>query len=456
MVEDKGLERPQRPFEERLLEKAQRRTSAPWTFATSQILSVIIAYGILTGAAILGWISGGFAFVLAVILTFYSYSLGRKYDRDVARLTRHAARTARDQERARAKAQAPLRSKIVQGFIDPLLLIDADRKIVEANGAARELFGASILGKDLFLIIRTPAILDAIKETMTTGKPAEREFLFDKAVERQFNMRAAMVANELAHIDESDGTTEDTPFYISLVFSDVTKVKMAERMRADFVANASHELRTPLTSLIGFIETLQGPAKKDEKAMQRFLSIMDEEALRMVRVIDDLLSLSRIELDKHVSPTETVDMKDVIQGVGHSLEVALEEDQRTYSVVVEDNLPPVRADRDQIIQVMQNLVSNAIKYGHSGTDVLIRAQRTSPSEIRVEVSDKGDGIPSEHIPRLTERFYRVDTARSRQMGGTGLGLAIVKHIIERHRGRLSIDSVLGKGTTISFTLPIAA
>lgn len=455
MTDKHGHNSLERPFEQGFLGKAQRRASKPWTFATAQILSVLLTYGLLIAASVLNWIAGEFAFVLALIVTFYSYGLGRKYDRDVTRLTRNAARMARDQERTKAKAQAPLRSKIVQGFLDPLLLINADRKVVEANGAARELFGASILGKDLFLIIRTPAILDAIKETMTTGKPAEREFILDKAVGRQFNMRAAMVANELADIGAEDDEPEDTPFYIVLVFSDITKVKMAERMRADFVANASHELRTPLTSLIGFIETLQGPAKKDEKAMSRFLAIMDEEALRMVRVIDDLLSLSRIELDKHVSPTESVDMKDVIQGVGHSLEVALEEDQRHYKVVVEENLPLVRADRDQIIQVLQNLVSNAVKYGHSETDVIVKAQRTSPSEIRIEVTDSGDGIPPEHIPRLTERFYRVDTARSRQMGGTGLGLAIVKHIIERHRGRLSIDSILGKGTTISFTLPVA-
>lgn len=441
-----------RPFEESVLEKTQRKQASAWSFSTAQVTSVALTYFILIGAALLDWISGVFAFALAIIVSAYSYSLGRKYDRDIARLTRNAARMARDQERSRAKAQAPLRSKIVQGFVDPLLMIDAKRKVVEANAAARDLFGTTIIGKDLSFFIRTPLVLEAIKEAMSSGQSAECEFLFDKAVGRHFSMRAAMVANELADEEESDS---DTPFYIVLVFSDITKVKLAERMRADFVANASHELRTPLTSLIGFIETLQGPAKTDVKAMERFLSIMDEEAERMVRVIDDLLSLSRIELDKHVSPTESVNISEIIDGIGHSLEMALEEDKRTYKTEVANDLPLVRADRDQIIQVLQNLVSNAIKYGQSGTEITIRAKRTSPSEVKIEVADRGEGIPSEHIPRLTERFYRVDTARSRQMGGTGLGLAIVKHIIERHRGRLSIDSVQGKGTTISFTLPVS-
>jgi two-component system phosphate regulon sensor histidine kinase PhoR len=445
-------EKQDRPFEESSLGKSGRRKTFVWSFTTAQITSVALTYFALIGATLLDWISGVFAFALAVIVSVYSYILGRKYDRDVARLTRNAARIARDQERARAKTQAPLRSKIVQGFVDPLLMIDAKRKVVEANAAARDLFGATIIGKDLSFFIRTPNVLEAIKEAMNSGRPAECEFLFDKEVGHHFSMRAAMVANELADDEEAES---DTPFYIVLAFSDITKVKLAERMRADFVANASHELRTPLTTLIGFIETLQGPAKTDTKAMERFLSIMDEEAGRMVRVIDDLLSLSRIELDKHVSPTESVDLSEIIKGIGHSLEMSLKEDNRIYKTDIAPDLPLARADRDQVIQVLQNLVSNAIKYGQSGTEITIRAKRTSPSEIKVEVADRGEGIPSEHIPRLTERFYRVDTARSRQMGGTGLGLAIVKHIIERHRGRLSIDSIQGKGTTISFTLPVS-
>lgn len=441
--------------EEILRDRKSRKTARPITFTTAQILSVAGALLVLAIAAIFNWIKPALAIGFAFLISYYSFQLGRKYDRDLSRLTRAAARAARDQERAKARAQAPLRSKIVQGFPDPLLMINASREVVEANAAARDLFSPTIVGKDLLLFIRTPSILEAIKETMTTGQPTEREFLFDKAVGRQFSLRAALVSNELAALGSGSNEDSETPYYVVLVFRDVTKIKMAERMRADFVANASHELRTPLTSLIGFIETLQGPAQSDEKARARFLAIMEDEAQRMVRVIDDLLSLSRIELDKHVSPTETVDPGVLIQGVGHTLAMALKDNGRAYNSHIEHGIPAVKADRDQIIQVLQNLVSNAIKYGHKGTEIKVRAKQISTSEIRIEVIDQGDGIPAKHLPRLTERFYRVDTARSRQLGGTGLGLAIVKHIIERHRGRLMIDSVEGKGTTIAFTLPIA-
>lgn len=445
---------PPKPFDEESGNSQRRRRAAPpWSFATAHTLYTILLLAILIFAATMGWIKSAFAIALGLLAGVISVFLSRKHEADVTRLTRQAGRLARDQERERARAQAPLRSKIIQGFVDPLMMIDANRTIVEANVAAKNLFGASIIGKDLFLVMRVPAALEAIRETMASGQPAEREFQYDKAVGRHFTLRAAMVVNELATLENDNGG--ETPFYVVLVFSDVTKVKLAEKMRADFVANASHELRTPLTSLIGFIETLQGPAKNDVEASQRFLSIMASEAQRMARVIDDLLSLSRIELDKHVSPTGVVKIGDLVNGVGRTLAVALEEDKRAYQVFVSDDLPAARGDRDQLIQVLQNLVSNAIKYGRSGTPISVRAHVLNANEMKIEVADEGDGIPAEHIPRLTERFYRIDTARSRQMGGTGLGLAIVKHIIERHRGRLQIESTPGKGTTISFTLPIA-
>ena len=230
-------------------------------------------------------------------------------------------------------------------------------------------------------------------------------------------------------------------------------------MRVDFVANASHELRTPLATLSGFIETLQGPAAEDEPARRRFLDIMAREAGRMSRLIDDLLSLSRIELDKHVRPVSVLDLEGIIADVGKTLAMRLDADERQLLIEEQLPLPQVIADRDQILQVLHNLISNALKYGRSGTPITVSAVSDhhpgGPAVVRLSVSDMSEGISAEHLPRLTERFYRVDSLRSRKMGGTGLGLAIVKHIVERHRGRLEIESRPGEGTTVSFTLPQA-
>jgi two-component system phosphate regulon sensor histidine kinase PhoR len=229
-------------------------------------------------------------------------------------------------------------------------------------------------------------------------------------------------------------------------------------MRVDFVANASHELRTPLATLAGFIETLQGPAANDSAARTRFLDVMASEAARMTRLIDDLLSLSRIELDKNIRPRETIGIQSVIEEIRAAFAVALEADGRDLRIQVEETLPRVVADRDQLIQVLQNLLSNALKYGRAGTPITLSVrQGESPhgAVLRFTVEDVGEGIPAEHVPRLTERFYRVDTGRSRRLGGTGLGLAIVKHIVERHRGVLGISSVEGKGTRVEFTIPVA-
>jgi two-component system phosphate regulon sensor histidine kinase PhoR len=232
-------------------------------------------------------------------------------------------------------------------------------------------------------------------------------------------------------------------------------------MRVDFIANASHELRTPLATLAGFIETLQGPAAEDEPARRRFLEIMGREAARMSRLIDDLLSLSRIELDKHLRPQTALDVAPLIADVGRTLAMRLETDQRRLAITVAEGLPAVIADRDQVLQVLHNLVSNALKYGRSGTTITVDAARIDAAAgreamVRITVGDNGEGIAPEHLPRLTERFYRIDTSRSRSMGGTGLGLAIVKHIVERHRGAFEIVSRPGEGSQVSFTLPLAS
>jgi len=332
----------------------------------------------------------------------------------------------------------------IEALGDPALLLDGFI-VARANAPARALLGDRIVGVDARVALRHPVILDAVAHARDTAEPAERELTGLGRPENSFRLRAVAL----------------DPARALLTLSDVTQTRLTERMRVDFVANASHELRTPLTSLLGFIETLQGPAADDEPARARFLEIMGREARRMSRLIDDLLSLSRIELDKYVHPKTVLDLAPIVADVAPTLAMRLDADERTLRVELPDDLPPVVADRDQILQVVHNLISNALKYGRTGTPIIVRAEavpaRLSRAEpmVKVSVTDEGEGIEAEHLPRLTERFYRVSTARSRRMGGTGLGLAIVKHIVERHRGELTIESVPDVGTTVSFLLPQA-
>jgi two-component system phosphate regulon sensor histidine kinase PhoR len=244
-----------------------------------------------------------------------------------------------------------------------------------------------------------------------------------------------------------------------MTFHDQTPLRRVEEMRADFVANASHELRTPLAALSGFIDTLQGPAKDDPKARDRFLTIMHAQATRMARLIDDLLSLSRVELSAHVRPDTSVDLIPIIRQVADGLEPLA----RERSVVVDTNLPEttvmIAGDREELLRLFENLIENALKYGASGGKVIVSLSSAATAdgapEIRVMVRDFGPGIAPEHLPRLTERFYRVDVGDSRSQGGTGLGLSLVKHILNRHRGRLLIESVPKNGATFTACLPQA-
>ncbi len=317
-----------------------------------------------------------------------------------------------------------------------------------ANAAACALFGNRIVGSDLRLTVRHPALLDAVEAVMAGQLAEDRELTGLGSGNRSFRLRVV----------GDDGDGDGDAIRCLVLLDDITQSKVTERMRVDFVANASHELRTPLATLAGFIETLQGPAAEDEPARQRFLTIMATEADRMRRLIDDLMSLSRIELDKFVRPTQPLDLEGLVAEVGSTLAMRLEVESRALLIDEPAGLPRVIADRDQVLQVLYNLISNALKYGRTGTPIRVSlaSVATSPGgAVKVSVADEGDGIAPEHLPRLTERFYRVDSQRSRTLGGTGLGLAIVKHIVERHRGRLEIDSRLGEGTRVSFTLPIA-
>jgi two-component system phosphate regulon sensor histidine kinase PhoR len=242
-----------------------------------------------------------------------------------------------------------------------------------------------------------------------------------------------------------------------MIFHDQTPLRRVEELRADFVANASHELRTPLAALSGFIDTLQGPAREDTNARERFLAIMRAQATRMARLIDDLLSLSRIELSAHVRPETPVDLAPILRQVVDGLELLA----RERGVAIHVDMPPsplvIPGDRDELLRLFENLIENGLKYGASGGKVdvamLTAAAADGSPEVRVAVRDYGPGIAPEHLPRLTERFYRVDIGDSRSQGGTGLGLSLVKHILNRHRGRLMIESTPGKGASFTAVFP---
>ncbi|MEM7223498.1 MAG: ATP-binding protein [Pseudomonadota bacterium] len=339
---------------------------------------------------------------------------------------------------------------ILDNLPDPLIMVDRARRMVRLNRAAQQQFGGDLTGRDLSTALRHPALLEGVDDVLEDAQGRIVDFSLPGTLDRYYNARIAGLPQ-----DAPDGTA------VILSLHDMTGVRRAERLRADFVANASHELRTPLSSLVGFVETLSGPAKDDEEARERFLSIMHEQASRMSRLIEDLLSLSRIEMAEHAAPTGAVDLAQVLDSVVGALELYAQEKSMTIDVSHED-LPPIIGDKDELAQVLQNLVDNAIKYGRAETPVTVSAELSAEATRRlqcpgvaVSVSDMGDGVAPAQIPRLTERFYRVDTARSRQLGGTGLGLAIVKHIVNRHRGALEIESEVGKGSTFTVFLPAA-
>lgn len=342
---------------------------------------------------------------------------------------------------------------VLSALPDSLLLIDAQRRVLRGNPAAEELFGKDIAGRDLTLVLRNPELIEATEEVLSGAAGRVVEFTVPGQFERHLSCRIAKLATTA-----SDGTAA------IIALHDLTAVRRAEQMRADFVANASHELRTPLASLLGFIETLLGPARDDNDARIRFLGVMHEQAKRMSRLIEDLLSLSRIELHEYTPPSSTADIEEILKSVANSLEPQAREKAMTLKLEFA-SVGLVSGESDELTQVFQNLTENAIKYGRAGSDVRLvtnrieagsgSARRLGKPGIAVTVIDQGEGIAREHLPRLTERFYRVDTARSRELGGTGLGLAIVKHIVNRHRAILDIDSTIGEGSRFKVLLPLA-
>jgi two-component system phosphate regulon sensor histidine kinase PhoR len=352
---------------------------------------------------------------------------------------------------------------VLETLYDPLILLSGERDVLRANQAARALFGERMVGRDLAGSVRNPTLLEAVDAVAGGSASRTVEILLPVPVERTLQAR----------VKPFQPLGADGPRQVLLTLHDITLLKRSEQMRADFVANASHELRTPLAALIGFIETLRGPAKDDRDAHERFLGIMFDQSNRMSRLVNDLLSLSRIEMDEHTPPTAEVDVAKIVRNLAATLELRAAARKVKLRIEGPPALPPVIGDEDQLSQVFQNLIDNAIKYGKEQTEVTVNLSINDPSAaagtmgsnaalagritrgpaICVAVTDRGEGIARTHLPRLTERFYRVDPARSRALGGTGLGLAIVKHIVNRHRGRLIIDSEVGKGSTFTVLLP---
>lgn len=330
---------------------------------------------------------------------------------------------------------------VIEGLSEPILIVQRG-KVVMANAGALSLLGKHIVGEDVRIAIRHPAAA----ERLTSAEPMSEPVKLDIVGIGTRNQRWAL---QIIPIDTANGQQR-----LLVHLLDQSGAHAAERVRGDFVANASHELRTPLAAILGFVETLQDPkAGGDSETRERFLTILQKEAQRMQQLVDDLMSLSRIEADKYRMPTTSIDLEGLVEEVVGLCRQNLGPRGRDIVAEISDGAKSVQGDRTQIGQVLHNLISNSAKYGRPGTPISVSLAPAPPSMIRLEVSDQGEGIAPDHLPRLTERFYRVDSGRSRAMGGTGLGLAIVKHIVERHRGRLDINSVLGKGTSVSILLP---
>jgi len=350
--------------------------------------------------------------------------------------------------------RSELVKSLVAGVPQPLVLIARDERIVAANAGAQAIYGKGVEGRHYVTVMRQPSVLDAIEGTMRLGQPGRARMTVSSSAGRETTWRVLTAPV----VEEPEKGTAG----VLVSFEDTSDLEHAGQMRRDFVANVSHELRTPLTALLGFIDTLKGAARDDAAARDRFLEIMSREAGRMNRLVSDLLSLSRVEADERVRPSERIDILPKLEAAVTALRPMAE--AAGVEIVIEDpgdGAPVmVQADRDQMAQVFTNLIENGVKYGRAGKVVTIAITRIERDvamrgpAVRIDVIDRGEGIDPVHIPRLTERFYRVDNHRSREQGGTGLGLAIVKHIVNRHRGRFRIESALGQGSRFSVLLPV--
>jgi two-component system phosphate regulon sensor histidine kinase PhoR len=353
-------------------------------------------------------------------------------------------------DRTAMHPQALLIESLIGGLPGPAIVLDRDGRVIAFNAAASTIAPSLRRGEPALITLRMPELVDAIRRA-TASRTAQRVEFFERVpLDRWFE--AFVTPVKLVNIGDARAEI------LLMTFNDLTPLRRVEEMRADFIANASHELRTPLAALLGFIETLQGTAKDDAVARAKFLTIMQGQATRMARLIDDLLSLSRIELNAHLQPNTPLDLAPIVRQVADGLQTLARDRDVTIKVATPPDPLIVLGDRDELIRVLENLVENALKYGAAGKRIDITLAR-SPTragtpEVRLAVRDYGPGIAPEHLPRLTERFYRVDVADSRAQGGTGLGLALVKHVLNRHGGRLAIESTPGAGATFTMHLPL--
>ena len=352
--------------------------------------------------------------------------------------------------RAIAEPQALLIEQLIDGLPEAAIVLDREGRVIAFNEMAMSIAPALRRGEPALIALRMPELVDAIRRAIRRHEPQRVEFFERVPLDRWFEAFVTPVTLTLG----AGGTAD----ILVMTFNDLTPLRRVEEMRADFIANASHELRTPLAALLGFIETLQGPAKDDPVARDKFLGIMQGQATRMARLIDDLLSLSRIELNAHLQPSTPVDLAPIVRQVVDGLQMLARDRGVEIKVALSPDTLTVLGDRDELIRALENLIENALKYGAAGkrVDVTVgRAQtRAGLPEAHVSVRDYGPGISPEHLPRLTERFYRVDVADSRAQGGTGLGLALVKHVLNRHGGRLTIESTPGAGATFTMHIPL--
>ena len=406
-----------------MVESFARLRAMAWPFVIGAIaggvLALFVGAGFFWGLAALG---------LAVLLIAQFVNFQEP-------ILRPAEQTADDP----LAALPPMTRVFMDQLPIPVMLLDDDERVLFVNRSMRDVLGPGLDRKRASSVLRNPEVLTAIAQARH-GIATNVPFSLPVPIERYYQAYAARISL--------------SPSVTALLLHDLTVVKRSEQLRADFIANASHELRTPLAAVSGFIETLRGHAREDEAARDQFLEIMGTEAARMRRLIDDLLSLSRIEMNEHVRPEGRVGIESVVRQAAAALKPLAAQDGITVTVKAEPEVPQVIGDHDELVQLFQNLVHNAIKYGREKGQVEI-AIGSGDGQVFAAIRDDGEGIAAGAIPRLTERFYRVDVKRSREKGGTGLGLAIVKHIISRHLGRLAIESRQGEGSTFTVYLPAA-
>lgn len=410
-----------------------------WLGRLSAVRWILAAVGVVFFVFIaLGWVGpvealAGYAVVLGVALVA-------------------APRQATWPQTTSSGQSGDLQNQAVWAFADtltePCIIINARTQILHCNPAGRRQFPSVREGNPIAFSIRHPALIAAIEKARTLNEVQEIEMHQTVPNETWFGV-------SVAPMSLSSGDREEVTILI-VTLRNLTEQKRLDALRADFIANASHEMRTPLTSLMGFIDTLLGPAARDATARERFLVIMRGQAERMSKLVEDMMSLSRIELRQHVRPTGTVQLSKLIAEINETLQTQAQDAGVTVELALPDEPVTITGERDELFEVFENLLENAIKYGADGgrIDVALTAvpDRTESSWL-VTVTDYGVGIAAEHVPRLTERFYRVDAESSRKKKGTGLGLAIVKHIVNRHHGTLSIRSRLGEGTRVEVLLP---